>query len=141
MTIIRFDDGRDDGFVTKDSGKRQDYPSGMRRDTQEGKPRYDLVDKAFLRRVADLMGRGVEKYGERNWELADSLEEYVRFRSSANRHLEDWMIVELAWEKSFLDPDYVPTELEATLALEDHAAAVYFNMAAAAHVKNKLKKI
>lgn len=30
-------------FETKDSGKREEYTSGMRRDVQEGKPRIDLV--------------------------------------------------------------------------------------------------
>lgn len=30
-------------FTTKDSGKRQEYDSGMRRDTADGKPRFDLI--------------------------------------------------------------------------------------------------
>ena len=31
--------GLRNGFVTKDSGVREEYASGMRRDTQEGKAR------------------------------------------------------------------------------------------------------
>ena len=30
-------------FITKDSGARQEFESGMRRDLQDGKPRYDLL--------------------------------------------------------------------------------------------------
>ena len=28
-------------YTTKDSGKRVEFDSGMKRDTQDGKPRYD----------------------------------------------------------------------------------------------------
>jgi len=56
-------------FVTKDSGKRVEYPTGMRRDTQEGKPDYTLVDYDMLTRWAELMTRGAEKYGRNNWQL------------------------------------------------------------------------
>lgn len=103
-------------YVTLDSGERQNYDSGMRRDTQAGKPRYDLIDRSFLRRWAELMGRGAEKYGERNWELANSQEELNRFKASALRHMMQW-----------LDGDET----------EDHAAAVAFNVAAVEFVKGK----
>lgn len=69
-------------FITKDSGKRQDFDSGMRRDIQEGKPRYDLCYLPMFTRWAELMDRGAEKYGERNWEKANSKEELERFKSS-----------------------------------------------------------
>lgn len=61
-------------YVTKDSGKRQDYESGMKRDVQEGKPRYDLIYEPMLTRWAELMARGAEKYGgdtpitSKNWD-------------------------------------------------------------------------
>lgn len=106
-------------YVTLDSGERQDYDSGMRRDTQQGKPRYDLIDRDFLRRWAELMARGAEKYGERNWELANSEEEVNRFKASAFRHLMQW-----------LDGDET----------EDHAAAVAFNLAAAERTKGKTQE-
>lgn len=104
-------------FITKDSGIREEYGSGMVRDTQSGKPRYDLIDLAFLKRWAELMGRGAEKYGERNWELADSEDELARFKQSALRHMFQWL------------------EGDGT---EDHAVAVAFNLAAAEFVKRKL---
>lgn len=113
-------------YTTKDSGARQEYSSGMRRDIQEGKPRYDLVvpkrhagmsaDVIMLKRWADLMARGAEKYGERNWELAESQEEYNRFKASAFRHFMQWFTGELD---------------------EDHGAAVFFNIQAAEFTKSK----
>lgn len=112
-------------FITKDSGKRQEYKSGMRRDLQEGKPRYDLIiakehKNNMVKRWAELMGRGASKYGSRNWELANSKEEYERFKQSAFRHFIQW----------FTNEDNV----------EDHAAAVFFNINAAEYVKEKNAK-
>lgn len=99
----------------------------MRRDTQEGKARFDLCHpeglpyaEQPLTRFAMLMGRGLEKYGERNWELADSLEELNRFRASALRHCEQWYNGETD---------------------EDHMAATMFNLMAAETVKYKRKEL
>lgn len=120
----RVEKARREAWITKDSGKRAEFSSGMRRDTAEGKPRFDLVtpvgqpyNETMAYRVAMLMTRGADKYGERNWELADSPEEYERFRASAYRHF-------LQWYHGEVD--------------EDHAAAVDFNISAAEHVKSKL---
>ena len=104
-------------YDTKDSGERVDFASGMRRDTDKGKPRYDLIDGEFLRRWAELMARGAEKYGENNWRLANTPEELKRFRASAFRHFMQW-----------IDGDFV----------EDHAVAVAFNLAAAEYVKGQI---
>lgn len=104
-------------FETLDSGKREKYDSGMVRDTQEGKARYDLLDRDFLRRWAELMARGAEKYGEENWRLACSEVELRRFKASATRHLFQWL---------------------GGATDEDHAVAVTFNLAAAEYVKRKL---
>lgn len=109
-------------FITKDSGARQEYKSGMRRDTQEGKPRYDLVipldqEDHMFKRWAMLLERGMAKYGYRNWELASSVEEMIRFQASAFRHF-------VQWQNGETD--------------EDHAAAVFFNIQAYEYVKDKL---
>jgi len=103
-------------YVTKDSGERAAFESGMQRDTETGKPRFDLLrpldvpyEDQFLTRVAALLGRGAEKYDERNWEKADSEAELARMKSSAARHFEQWLNGE---------------------ADEDHAAAVVFNLLA-----------
>lgn len=111
-------------FVTKDSGQRQDYASGMRRDIQEGKPDFSLIltdlpyEEQMLTRWAALLERGASKYGRRNWELANSEEELERFKSSAARHFVQWITGEED---------------------EDHAAAVFFNINAAEYVKIKLR--
>lgn len=101
-------------YTTKDSGKREEFDSGMVRDTQDGKPRYDLLipdgvpyRAQFLTRVAELLGRGAEKYSDRNWERALGPQELDRFKSSAYRHFIQWMTGETD---------------------EDHAAAVVFNL-------------
>jgi hypothetical protein len=95
-------------YKTKDSGKRIDYPSGFRRDVQEGKPRYDLIPAELLKRLAELYARGSEKYGDDNWRLANGENEMKRFKASAWRHFIDW---QNGWN----------TE-------EDHASAVVFNI-------------
>jgi hypothetical protein len=98
----------------------------MVRDTQEGKARFDLMrpvgipySEQFMTRVAELMTRGIGKYGLRNWEKADSQEELDRFMGSAERHLHQY----LAGETD-----------------EDHAAAVVFNLLAAESTRWKMKQ-
>jgi hypothetical protein len=104
-------------FVIKDSGERAEYASGMVRDTQEGKPMFDLLfpkgvpfEAQFITRFADHMTKGAVKYDARNWELAQGEEEIERFKGSALRHLIQWMLGDRS---------------------EDHAAAVVFNLMAA----------
>lgn len=110
-------------YETKDSGKRSEYSTGMVRDTQEGKPRFDLLfpknmlyEDQMITRFAALMARGAEKYTERNWEKARTDEELQRYYSSAMRHLVQWMTGEED---------------------EDHAAAVMFNIMAGEYVKDR----
>lgn len=112
-------------FTTKDSGKRAEFESGMVRDTEEGKARFDLLiplgvpyEHQFLTRCANLMARGAEKYTERNWEQACSEEEMSRYKSSASRHFMQWMAGETD---------------------EDHAAAVQFNLNAYESTKYKVE--
>lgn len=104
-------------FQTKDSGQRQEFSSGMVRDVQTNKPRYDLLDMPLLKRWAELMGRGAVKYGENNWKKAAGEEELKRFKASALRHIFQWFNGDID---------------------EDHAAAVCFNLAGAEMVKAKL---
>lgn len=108
-------------FDTKDSGKRAEFVTGMVRDIEDGKPRFDLLwpkgvpfAKQMQTRFAELMARGADKYTERNWEKARTQEELDRYYSSAERHLHQWKAGETD---------------------EDHAAAVMFNIMAAETVK------
>ncbi len=134
-------------FVTKDSGKRVEFDSGMRRDTDEGKPRYDLIYKPLQRRLALLMGRGVPKYGERNWEKARSIQEFCRFLSSAERHFQQYINC-IKYEVNQLDIEggrefyFEDVDEEEALKdrVEDHAAAILFNVSASEYVLERLKK-
>lgn len=114
-----------EGFIIKDSGKRQAYKSGMVRDVQDDKPDFSLIladipyEEQMLTRFAEHMTKGAKKYGRRNWQLANSTEEMERFRASAFRHF-------MQWFHGILD--------------EDHAAAVYYNIMAFEATKYKLEK-
>lgn len=93
-------------FVTKGSGDRQEFPTGSRRDSQAGKGRYDLLPHEAIRRYAQLLERGADRYGDRNWELGQP---FSRVVSSMLRH---------AFQAAAGQND------------EDHLAAVIFNAAA-----------
>jgi hypothetical protein len=107
-------------YVTKDSGERVLFDSGMNRDTDAGKPRYDLCYLPMFKRWADLVARGAVKYGENNWMLANTEAEMNRFKASAFRHFMQWF--------NNWDTD------------EDHAAAIFFNVSAVEYMKQKLSK-
>lgn len=111
-------------FETKDSGRREEHPSGMRRNVQTGKADGLLAAAARGRAVRGsdahpLCGtdaRGAEKYGRRNWQFASSEEELDRFKASAFRRFVQWITGE---------------------SDEDHAAAVFFDITAAEYVKRR----
>ena len=112
-------------WTTKDSGARAQFDSGMQRDTEEGKARFDLLvplgvpyEKQMLTRFADLLARGAEKYTARNWEKANSQAELDRYKSSAFRHFMQWITGEED---------------------EDHAAAVMFNIMCYETIKDKVE--
>lgn len=113
-------------FVTKDSGERARFESGMQRDVETGKPRFDLMiplgvpyEEQMITRLAKLYGRGAEKYDERNWEQADSEAEMARMKSSAFRHFMQWLTGE---------------------GDEDHAAAIIFNVIAHETTRYKVER-
>lgn len=72
-------------YETKDSGKREEMPTGSVRDSREGKGRFDLISPFALRRLAGVYERGAVKYAARNWEKGQL---FSRFLDSAKRHLE-----------------------------------------------------
>lgn len=104
-------------YLTK-AGEVVVYGSGMNRDTSRGKMRPDLIWVPGLIRYAELMARGAELHGERNWEKASTEEELNRFRESAFRHF-------LQWFNNETD--------------EDHASAVKFNVDGAEMVRERLR--
>ena len=103
-------------FITKDSGRRKEFSSGMRRDLDDDKPRYDLIPLDMLKRLAELYARGAKKYGDCNWQLANTEEEYKRFKASAWRHF-------VQWQNGEYD--------------EDHATGAIWNIIAYEHLKNR----
>ena len=101
-------------YITKSSGEKAVFESGMQRDINTGKPRFDLLvpsgipfDEQLLTRFANLMTRGAVKYGDRNWENSNGEAELNRFKESAFRHFMQWFCDERD---------------------EDHAAAILFNI-------------
>ena len=110
-------------FVVKDSGVREEFKSGMMRDTGKGKVRYNrvLAGPMFARWAAHLE-KGAVKYpdvspGVANWTLGDGPLELQRAKESAFGHFIDWL-------EGKED--------------EDHAAAVFFNINLAEHVRLKM---
>lgn len=92
------------GFTVKDSGQRQEFSTGARRDMAEGKLRPSWMLSVYTQiRLAAHMTLGALKYGPRNYEkgIPDS-----SFADSLESH---W----LAWKAGLRD--------------EDHLAAVIFN--------------
>jgi hypothetical protein len=96
-----------ESFTTKDSGERRTFESGAVRDSDEGKPRYDLIPAQAMHRVAKLYARGAKKYGENNWQKGMPSQQVL---ASAMRHLE-------AYRRGDADN-------------EDHLAAVVWNILA-----------
>lgn len=72
----------------KDSGKREFYRSGMIREPQLGRGRYDLISPIALRALAIHYEKGAEKYSERNWEKGGP---HSRHLNSAMRHLQQYL--------------------------------------------------
>lgn len=105
---------------------RTHFEGGGMRDSQAGKPRFDLLLPArvpyadqMLTRWAAHMAAGADRYEDRNWEQFGDNEAYERARASAFRHFMQWMAGETD---------------------EDHAAAVFFNVMAAEYVKGRLEE-
>jgi hypothetical protein len=112
-------------YVTKDSGVREEFDSGMLRDTDEGKANFHLLlhegvayEDQFLTRFAHLLTRGAKKYSKRNFEKGNSRDELERAKESLFRH----MIQYLCGETD-----------------EDHAMAICFNVLLAELVKTKMR--
>jgi len=111
-------------FEIKDSGKREEFKSGMVRDTGD-KPRYlRILTGPMAQRWAEHLHKGAKKYpdvapGVPNWTLAEGEAELQRFKESALDHMVKWL-------RGDVD--------------EDHAAGVFFNINGAEFVKQKLQK-
>ena len=107
----------------KDSGKRQEFSTGSKRDTRDGKGRYDLLPTRAIRRLAMHYENGAKKYGDRNWEKGQPISRYF---DSALRHLfkalekqedEDhliacaWNVLAIVETKERIEKGVLPKEL------------------------------
>jgi hypothetical protein len=61
----------------KDSGERQEFSTGARRDTQTGKGRFDLLPVNAMFRLAKHFENGAVKYGDSNWLKGIPLSRYL----------------------------------------------------------------
>lgn len=68
----------------KDSGQREEFKTGSRRDMSFGKGRFDLLPFYAIQRLARVYENGAVKYGENNWRLGQPCSRYL---NSALRHL------------------------------------------------------
>jgi hypothetical protein len=103
-------------FVVKDSGAREEFQTGSRRDTRNGKGRFDLISPIALKRLAQHYEKGAVKYGDRNWELGQPLSRYL---DSGIRHLFAWL------------------EGDRT---EDHLSACAWNCFAYVHTEERVRR-
>jgi len=102
--------------VIKDSGERQEFSTGSVRDSEKGKGLYAHLSPIALKRLAQHMEAGAEKYNFRNWELGQPL---ARYLESAIRHLY--------------------TYLEGSRD-EDHLAAAMWNVHGIIHTEEMIKR-
>lgn len=97
----------------KDSGERENFKDGSRRDTQKGKGRFDLIPPILMFRLAKHYENGAVKYGDDNWKLGQPSSRYM---SSALRHIfgyiagkrdEDhlvaaiWNLISIMWNEQY----------------------------------------
>jgi hypothetical protein len=103
-------------YETKDSGQREVFDTGMQRDSQESKGRFDLVPFEALLRLAQLYERGAVKYDANNWRKGQP---FSRAANSMLRHA---------------------NEAVAGYSDEDHLAAVVFNAMALMSYQEMIKR-
>ncbi len=102
-------------YNLKQSNEKQTFETGAQRDTQESKPRLDLISPIFLERLGMVLTKGAEYYGERNWEKGMPLS---RLLSSAASHL---------------------NKTSDGLEDEDHPAQAAWNLMAYIHTEHRIK--
>jgi hypothetical protein len=110
-----YEAGCPDYSAVNDSGVREEFDTGSRRDSRTGKGRFDLMSPFVLERDARHLENGAVKYGDRNWERGQPLSRYY---DSAMRHMNKYMM-------GFRD--------------EDHLAAARWNIAALMHTETMIR--
>ena len=107
------DDCQDDPYA---NWGREVFKGGAIKERQRGKLRVDLISPLAEKRLAERLGDGAAKYGERNWERGIPVS---RTLASTLRHL-------AAYRRGERD--------------EDHLAAAYCNLMFALHTEEAVKR-
>jgi len=94
----------------KDSGARQDFETGSRRDLQIGKARFDLIPAYVLLRLGIHYAAGAEKYGDHNWTKGQPISRYL---SSCLRHIFYWIL-------GLRDEDHLSAAIWNLMSIIDH---------------------
>lgn len=102
-------------YTIKDSGKREEFSTGAKRDTQDDKPWFHVDSPYADLRGAKWLGQGGRKYGPNNYKAGMPMSRYL---ASLKRHLN-------AFERGLDD--------------EDHLAAVLFNVKGLLHMEEGFK--
>jgi hypothetical protein len=100
-------------FIVKGREEKQQFETGAVRDTQDDKPRPDLVSPFALERLAYVYSRGAQRYGDRNWEKGIP---YSRYLASAERHL-------MQFKKGDVDEDHLAQTVWNLMAILHHQEA------------------
>lgn len=79
--------------IIKDSGKRQNFSTGSRRDTNTEKVRPDLIPSFCEFFEGAHYAMGSVKYGDRNWELGQPI---MRYYESLKRHMLLWALGDIS---------------------------------------------
>lgn len=103
------------GYITKCDDLKQ-FESGASRDNPEGKGAYELISPLALKRLALVYERGAKQKGDRNWEKGFPMSRCIQ---SALRHIEQYL---------------------EGLRDEDHLAAASWNLFAAIHFEEQIKR-
>ena len=111
-------------FIVKDSGKREHFNTGCKRDIRTEKGRYDLIPPYSLRRLALVYERGAVKYDDNNWMKGMPISRCI---DSALRHIDEYKmgmidedhVAQAAWNlfsvmhyQEMIDKGILPKELD-----------------------------
>ncbi len=117
--------------------EQAEFPSGMVRDTAEGKIDYRIINYGPMRdrwvKHLDMARANYPDlgFGVPNWTVGDGIEEFDRFLESAERHFANWAAARRVELTEWTRQGHF-TSIPST---EDEAAAVFFNMNGAENVR------
>lgn len=115
------------------------FKSGMVRSTPEGKLDHRIINYGPMKlRWIIHLDANRENYpdiapGIPNWTVGDSIEEFDRFLESAERHFDNWAAARRRELTGWSQRGYFLADDQGVG--EDEAAAVYFNINGAEHVR------